>query len=595
MIDFKIPRKNSEKIIINEQVPIRAALSCPFDNPDDLILKGNFKKISKGQLSFEFKETVSFFGMGGDLPGLLGANKIENAKKDLLKNPQNPFLLNTLALAYFNNGDKDKALSLFKKAITLKKGFSIASLNLASVYMSKNDIDSAFKIYKELNLKNPDDSRVLLNIGNIYLRKNDFKKAKDIFIQIISKDKRNVAATNKLAIIHLGENQYDKAISLLRDCLEININLPSIYNNMGVAYALNGSLRKAIKALRISLKISPFYTSAINNLATAYKQNKQLDEAIELIENYLVSNTNDALSEKLVKLYINKGQHKKALNILQKLLENAKSVNVNANKIARLYNNLGVIYHKMKEYKKANENYHISLNKKTQVSSTTVANIIDLYFDQNKINKMKEYIEILQYQCKDDLYIYYLGLLAMNSKDMAEAQDHLKLFLSKNKRFLPAYGLLSFLYSEFLFNYTKAINLNNEAIKNLPNDEILINNLAYNHLMNDDIESAKKILNKLTSFNGPYLNATRGLLAIKEGNLTEGRRLYNLASQLTPDLFLQKQIIQKKHIELAKYYIANNNTSIASDNIDKALSVKVQYNVYSHQASQLKDSLNLPK
>ena len=60
MIDFKIPRKNSEKIIINEQVPIRAALSCPFDNPDDLILKGNFKKISKGQLSFEFKE-IDFF------------------------------------------------------------------------------------------------------------------------------------------------------------------------------------------------------------------------------------------------------------------------------------------------------------------------------------------------------------------------------------------------------------------------------------------------------------------------------------------------------------------------------------------------------
>ena len=73
--------------------------------------------------------------------------------------------------------------------------------------------------------------------------------------------------------------------------------------------------------------------------------------------------------------------------------------------------------------------------------------------------------------------------------------------------------------------------------------------------------------------NNVFLTATRGLFKLKEGDVEEGSRLYNLAATFAPNETLRKNVLQKKHLELARYYLENNRQYDAKINFEKPLLV----------------------
>jgi hypothetical protein len=83
------------------------------------------------------------------------------------------------------------------------------------------------------------------------------------------------------------------------------------------------------------------------------------------------------------------------------------------------------------------------------------------------------------------------------------------------------------------------------------------------------------------------LTATKGLLEIKEGNLDKGRELYNRAAQLCSDKDLAMQVLLKKDLEVARFYILNNRTSDAKLLLEKSLRIRARESVYSGQIKKL--------
>ena len=105
-------------------------------------------------------------------------------------------------------------------------------------------------------------------------------------------------------------------------------------------------------------------------------------------------------------------------------------------------------------------------------------------------------------------------------------------------------------------------------------------------------KNAKAILDQVANVNdNVFLTATKGLLAIKQNNLEEGRRLYNSAYELATGKWLQGRVLQKKNLELAKYYIKNNQKEEAKDCLNKVIEVKIGDSVYAEQAEKLLKSL----
>jgi tetratricopeptide (TPR) repeat protein len=584
MLNSTLEKQDNERLIFKKGIPVNTALGSPFENKEDIILSEDFKSVL-----YE-SDTIN---ENKELQNVIEENRIENAVRDLRKIPNNPFLLNNLGLAYLNNKEYEKAFIAFKQAIEIKHDFTLAALNIGSLYVIKNDFNSAIDFFNKLLERTPNDIRALINLGNIYFQQKKFKDAKDVYRKIVKIDPKNISSRNRLALLNLIEQDFKKAITELRRCLQINNELPAIYNNLGVVYEALEIHKKAIRSFKIALKIYPNYTSAIYNLAIILRQ-KDILASIELLEDYLYSKENAQIRELLARFYFENKQPQKALNSLFTLLSQLKHV-INCNQeIVRLHNNIGVVYHVMRDFEKAKENYLTCIEKVEYINPIIVGNIIDLFFDLNKINEAKKYIDIYRDKFGEkDLYFYYLSRYSYHKDKLSDSIKFMKQFLMINKNFPPAYAFLSYIYSEHLQDYKKAIALNVEAFEHLPNNKVIINNLAYNYLMNNEVNKAEVILCKVEeNTDNVFLNATRGLLNIKKGNIKEGRRLYNWAAELAERRTLHGDVIQKKYLELARYYLAHDQKNIARDNLKKVFStMKGKDSIFTKHAQELQEQL----
>jgi len=554
MLNLCLEKQNDERLIFKKEIPVRTALTSPFESTQDIVLSGDFSSIVKGKVELRSHYQSETFPENEELRRAIKENRIENASKDLKRFPDNPFLLNNLGLAYLGNKELRKAFELLKRATEVKPDFTPAALNLASLHVAKKEYDSAMSIYENLLKKNPDDTRVLINIGNIYFREKKFEEARDVYKKIIKIDPNNVASRNRLALLNLIDRKFEKAIAELRKCLQINNELPAIYNNLGVAYSSLGAYKKALQSFKTALKIFPHYVSATHNLAVALKQ-KDISASIKLLEDYLERKENSQIRELLARFYFENKRPQKALKNLLGLLSLAKQVGANEQEVARLHNNIGVVYHSLRDFKNAEENYFACVKKIGYIDHIILGNIIDLYFDLHKINNAKKYIDILRDKFGEkEFYLYYLARYSYDNDKLPDSISFMKEFLIANAKFSPAYVFLNHIYTENLQDYNKAIDLNEKAFRNLPADQVTINNLAYSYLMNNEVGKAEHILKKVEHIiNDVFLNATRGLLNIKKGNVEEGRRLYNWAAQIASTATLRNQVIQKEHLELANW------------------------------------------
>jgi len=185
------------------------------------------------------------------------------------------------------------------------------------------------------------------------------------------------------------------------------------------------------------------------------------------------------------------------------------------------------------------------------------------------------------------LYRYF------NTNKVRDSIISIRRFLKVNRKFPPAYALLSNIYSEYFNNYKAAILLNEEGYKYLPHEASIINNLTYSYLMNDEIDKAEEMLkNAKDTENNIFLNATRGLFNIKRGNIEEGRRLYNLAAQLARDEILYDLVLQKKYLELGRYYLNYGENKKAKSNIDKVFAIaRGKDTIFTIHAKELREKI----
>lgn len=106
--------------------------------------------------------------------------------------------------------------------------------------------------------------------------------------------------------------------------------------------------------------------------------------------------------------------------------------------------------------------------------------------------------------------------------------------------------------------------------------------------MQNQLQKARDILDKVKEENNIYLTATRGLLLIKEGNIDEGRYYYNRAISLASNnKNLAALVDQKKHLELARYNLDKGNWKEAIRLLKRGLSFKTKETLFKRKIEQL--------
>lgn len=578
-------KADDQFILKNQRVSLRATPGTSYEVSEDVLLEGNMVALEKQKYSTK-AETHEKSPLNDRL--------LREMQIDAEKNPANPYALNNLGLAYLNQNSLQDALNCFLKANALKKDFVIASLNLAMTYIRLEREEEALDIYNALLKQDSNDVRILINVGNLNLKQKKFSAARKIYEQIIGIEKSNTLALNQLAMLALIEGKYKDAISYLRQAMKANPASAALNNNLGIAYAASGDLDKALGVLRVALKLAPRYKNAIANLAFVLKQKNQISEGISIIEEYLATNESLSLREFLAGLYVESNNHPKALANLTKILNIVTLDNGSDSEIARLENNIGVVYHHQKNLNNAREHFFRAVQRIGFDNPILLGNIIDLHFDTKKYSEIEKYLNIFRDKYpQNEFSIFYSAKYLYVSGKIDSSQEQFKQFIDKNDSFAPAFVLLGFILSEYYGKYNEAIHIYERGLVKNPKSLLLVNNLAYSYLMTGDIINARRVLERVKDVNNIVcLVATRGLLKIKEGNLEEGSALYNFASSAARNEDFKKSVLIKKNIELARYWNSKGNTKLAAEYASKSVSYRLnESNIYYQQALEINEHM----
>lgn len=547
--------------------------------------------------------------------------EINNLLKDMDRFKDSPTYLTRLSSMYALCGDEVQSIQYAKKARELDDSDSL-TFELANKFLKygyKKDAQDLFS-----GLANNNNISALLKLAEISIANLDMETSKEIVTKALNEDITDWRIHLLAGTIELSEFNCSNAIKHYRIALQEKINSPSIYINMSIAYFLQENNIKAISFAKKALNLNPLNKTALTLLTDiSFSSNLEVDSSEKYINKYLrympISNT---FIERLGKVYLLKDESDKGIALFE---NNKKFYND-----VGMWNNFGVFWSKKNKLIVAAQYFNQAIEKaggllkahKDRASEIAVLNLSRVLYDTKRYNKAIDFINAFLESSPKDYYndevlceIYHVRIRSYLALGENEAVAKYANILASQKNIfirskIDACTLLtthSVLIDDdpqkALKFATMAYDLAKEYSEIDPvRLNTIINNLAFSHLENDDLLTAKSYIDKLV-FNLPnkeYAYATRGLYFIKKGDYKKGQEEYLKAISFSQNKERKLLLTQKLNYELGKYWYSNNNNkyalrylskSMKHKNITDTWKVNQIYNLASKLIKVIKDNI----
>jgi len=245
---------------------------------EDSVTDGSFEgKIAEDMSSITAVWTTKTTGEKGDIS--LKAIREEFAKTEEIEE-NDPVALLDQGIAFGNEGQHDRAIAYFNKALELNPRFAEAYKYRGLAYNYKGQHDKAISDYTKAIEINPRFAKAYNNRGIVYYSRGQHDKAILDFYEAIEINPRHFKAYWNRGIIHAEKGQHDKAISDYDKALEINPRFAKAYHNRGIAYAMGkAQFDKAISDYDKAIEINPRFAKAYNNRGIAYFEKREYEKA----------------------------------------------------------------------------------------------------------------------------------------------------------------------------------------------------------------------------------------------------------------------------------------------------------------------------
>ncbi|MFC1745850.1 tetratricopeptide repeat protein [Candidatus Riflebacteria bacterium] len=280
---------------------------------------------------------------------------------------------NKLGLAFEKKGEELKAVEYFSRAITLNPNKPSAYKNRGKIYEKMGNYHAAIADYNKAIELNSKDADVFFYRGYAFEGRGEYEKA-------IKDYDRAIALNPKYSTLHIykglaynNKGEYEKAIANYGKAIALNPEDAIAFNNRGNTYNLTKKYDNAIADFSKAIEIKADYALAYNNRGYVYEQKGEVQKAfldyskaIELNPDYIIAYYNRGfLNQK-------KGDAKKAIADFTKGIEldraNRESStcnvcqniflhSINHNPKLVVHFSRGLLYMKLKDYKKAVEDF----------------------------------------------------------------------------------------------------------------------------------------------------------------------------------------------------------------------------------------------
>jgi len=536
-----------------------------------------------------------------EIKNKLSERQLWSSERELKRSPNNSYLLNNLGLGLLNAGEFSEAIKCFEKALSNREDFLQAKFNLAKAQLADGNTEAALAIYAQLLSQYPKNALVHRNLAQLYISLSAKSRSPEFLENALEHlkyvDAKEPSVQNDLGLIEVLKNNYRKAISHFRKALLDNPRASKIHVNLAACFVKTRNFRKAVNHFMAGLTLDRHNAQIAIALAKCYQELGEYLKVLSLLSKYkeeaggnldywiLLANSNYYL-----------GKYKRSLGQNLKILEMLEVSHAFGPLVAQTYNNIGCAYLALRDDVNAKAYYLKSI----EVSPPEPAAFFNLaYYNLNR-NRLEDVASLLSsikkfFPAHKDLP-YLEARCFFKKEDYKKSLEYLDQAISINPKAFEPYATMSYILAEIFQDFNEAINLIKKGLFQSPSNLTLLNNLAYYYLMkggSGDIKRAREILDGIKdpkASNFPYLNATRGLLLLKENSLEEASRYYRMGISQANDEETRALVRQKKNLEFGRYWLQKENVEQAMGYFRKVISINSFSNIFRTQAEALLQS-----
>jgi len=376
------------------------------------------------------------------------------------------YVLNNLGNIYAREGDLDKSMEMYKKALEKNSNFALPIINIAHLYMEKEDYDSARKYLKKALEKIGDDSlkyTVIKSLAYVeyfsgnyenslryidnYLKHND----KDSSMWLLRAEclgrtgkvheaekcarkayeiAKNVESLTALATIILERGEIDESIKLANKALKMDSKYSKIYVVLARAYYLKGDYEKSLRSATLGLKYQDRLSLRIIKAESLRKLGKY-DEALEEI-NRVIERKKDYARAYIIRslIFMDKKDYENAENDLNKAREIEESF--------ELYTSYARLYEAKEDKRMCVNSLKRALEFREDID--VLRKLCNLLYELGEFSELSRYLEILTEKMSEYSYGWYMkGEVSFHSDNIDDAEKYYLLSVKIDPNFVDAY------------------------------------------------------------------------------------------------------------------------------------------------------------
>ena len=381
-------------------------------------------------------------------------NSIIYLEKALELNPEHIAMANSLAVAYMNVGENEKAIKLLLEIFEKDKENSLTAYNLGICYQSMNDYKNALK-YFQISYQNEPSITMLASLASCASAAGEYNLSATLYQNLVMAYPNN--SSYRLAYIEALQNieNYKEALNNVNQLLAVDEKNISLIKRKGALLRKLRLYDESVATFETLLNRGKIDVEVYYNLAFNYVELGEFDKAAEMFKKCITLEPNNPYAHKdLGVLYLKMNCYDWAVDEMQEAIKLEDDV-------AEFYYSLGVSYMMLSRIDEAK----VAFNK-----------ALELEPDDGDVNAYLGYVYLLE-----------------NKRDEAFKLLEKAINISPDN-FLAKTFMAKYYFTDKKFEIAKQFLL--DAINIIKDDETL-NMLAICYMETNEYENAMGLFSKL--------------------------------------------------------------------------------------------------
>ncbi len=316
---------------------------------------------------------------------------------------------------YSRNNQVEKAVTCFKKILSISPGDSVLINRMIDLYLRVKNTDGAIAALKKSISLQPEDPHLRRILAGIYVRAQRFEDAEAEYKKIIetATDRVVIEEINReLFNLYKSTNRLDEAIKEMEEeggKAKTPVDKKGYYRSLVSAYQIKGDKEKVKFSYEKIVEIEPDNREALNSLIELYVQANETEKSIVVLKKLIELSPQEMYNyERLANTYIKAIKPKEAIAVWKKAIAASPSD-------VSLRSRFGETLFRLKRYDEAIEEFKMASKLASQMTSQ---------LDPAMASEVNP--DYLRYQQK-------IGEILIETKKLSEAKVVFKDILSQTK------------------------------------------------------------------------------------------------------------------------------------------------------------------